>query len=395
VVDSGGAVPLGQGEDAEDAADTGFAIGFVDAPTQGADVLAGPLGTREELLGRLGRARGLVLVADAVATGLLAQVLAQELPGLEVEDADDAAVPLHVDLGTDRAERWCVIGALHLDEAVEVHGASAVLVVAEGLERKGEEVRPLLGKHGGDLPLGGAVDPGVGPLLLPSVEVSLPLVEALEAQSLERRPLGVADTALDLALPIGVADAAGDGGHAVVLEDVPVERVQFRVVDVGLEHALSQVVQDHDARRATDPPEGALVELGPDPGARAESEEADRFSAVAQGEDEEAGAAILAGLGMPHHRTRAVVDLPFLARRRDDDRMGLARERAPQPADEALDAVVVAGEAVVVDEVLPDGHGVAAAGDAELDDLAVGLAGARLGAPPRRSWPRWGWPTFT
>jgi len=75
--------------------------------------------------------------------------------------------------------------------------------------------------------------------------------------------------------------------------------------------------------------------------------------------------------------------------------MGLARGRAPELADEALDAVVVAGEGVVVDQVLPDGHGVAAAGEAELDDLAVGLAGARLRAPPRRSRPRWDRTTFT
>ena len=46
-------------------------------------------------------------------------------------------------------------------------------------------MRLLLGKHRRDLPLGRAVDPGVGPALVPVVEVARRLFEALEA-----RPLG-------------------------------------------------------------------------------------------------------------------------------------------------------------------------------------------------------------
>jgi len=44
------------------------------------------------------------------------------------------------------------------------------------------------------------VDTGVRPTLLPTVEVRLSLFEALEAQSLERRLLRVANACLDLAL---------------------------------------------------------------------------------------------------------------------------------------------------------------------------------------------------
>ena len=36
-------------------------------------------------------------------------------------------------------------------------------------ERQRAERRPLLGKHGGDLPLGGAVDPGIRPVGLPAI----------------------------------------------------------------------------------------------------------------------------------------------------------------------------------------------------------------------------------
>jgi hypothetical protein len=54
----------------------------------------------------------------------------------------------------------------------------------------------LLGKHGSDLSLGGAVDARVGPPLLPPVEIGLRLIEALEAKALKRRALGVADAGL-------------------------------------------------------------------------------------------------------------------------------------------------------------------------------------------------------
>jgi hypothetical protein len=51
---------------------------------------------------------------------------------------------------------------------------------------------------------GRAVDAGVRPTLLPAIEIGLRLVQALEAQSLERSPLGVADSRFDLALAIAV-----------------------------------------------------------------------------------------------------------------------------------------------------------------------------------------------
>jgi hypothetical protein len=43
----------------------------------------------------------------------------------------------------------------------------------------------------------------VGPASFPAVEIDLRLFQALEAQSLERRLLGVADAGFDLALAIG------------------------------------------------------------------------------------------------------------------------------------------------------------------------------------------------
>ena len=57
-----------------------------------------------------------------------------------------------------------------------------------------------------------------------------------------------------------------------------------------------------------------------------------------------------------HHRALAVVDLAFFAGRGRDDDARLRRRRAAQRHDEAADARVPRGEAVVVDQVLPDRH---------------------------------------
>ena len=159
---------------------------------------------------------GAVRVRDAMPAPRRAQVLAEELSGSGVEQADVGAVPLHVDAATDPAGRRTVVGRRDLDAAVEVHGAAAVLVVAERLERQRSERRALFGEHGGDLALGRAVDAGIGPAPLPAVEIRLSDVEPLEAEAAQRRLLGVADGRLDLALAIGVSDATrqGDDGRS-------------------------------------------------------------------------------------------------------------------------------------------------------------------------------------
>src|SRR2546425_723125 len=123
--------------------------------------------------------------------GLLALVLAQEGPGAQIEDADGARVPLDQEFGPDAARRDAVVGLGDLDAAVEVHGAGAEGVVAEGRRRERAKMRTLLGKHRGDLALGRAVDARVGPAGIPVIEVGLGVLQALEAQALERRALRV------------------------------------------------------------------------------------------------------------------------------------------------------------------------------------------------------------
>ncbi len=129
---------------------------------------------------------------------------------------------------------------------------------------------------------------------------------------------------------------------------------------------------------AAQPTKRALVQLGPDLRARLPHQQPHRFARVAQRQDEEPRAPVLARLRIADHRALAVVDLAFLAgRRRDDDaRLGRRASRAACTTKRRTLAYR-AREAVVVDQVLPDRHRVAPAAERLDDQLAIRLAGAR------------------
>ena len=78
------------------------------------------------------------------------------------------------------------------------------------------------------------------------------------------RALRVAHPGLDLGLSVGVAHAAWQRDGAIVGEYVAVQWIERRVVDVGRDDALAQIVEHDDARDAAELAEGALVELRPD-----------------------------------------------------------------------------------------------------------------------------------
>ena len=189
----------------------------------------------------------------------------------------------------------------------------------------------------------------------------------------------MADAGFDFAFAIGILNAAGHGHRAVVREHIPIERIECGIVDVGDEHALAQIVEHDDAGSATQPAKGAFVQLGPDARAGAKRQQPNRLAAAAQRHHEQPGAPILAAFGITHHGTGAVIDLRLLASRGDDHDAGFGRLRSAPLAHEALHALVAAGEAVLGDQVLPDGHGIAAAADPQVDGFPVLLAGAGAG----------------
>jgi hypothetical protein len=153
------------------------------------------------------------------------------------------------DCARRRPRRTIVVveAMLDFDAAIQVHRPFAVPVIAKRFEREWAEGRLLFGKHRRDLPLRRAVDPRIGPARLPPIQVCLRRLETLEAESSQRCLLCVPDARFDFAFSIGITDATGQRDDAVVREHVAIERIERRIVDVGREHALFQIVEDDDA----------------------------------------------------------------------------------------------------------------------------------------------------
>src|SRR5207245_75662 len=74
--------------------------------------------------------------------------------------------------------------------------------------------------------------------------------------------------------------------------------------------------------------------------------------------------------------------------RRGDHRVRVRRALAAELHHEAPHARILGREAVLIDEVLPDRHGVATAAESQLDELAVRRAGTRGRGPVARRRPR-------
>lgn len=159
------------------------------------------------------------------------------------------------------------------------------------------------GKHRGNLPFGAAVNPRVGPMLFPVIEIVLRRGEAVELLAFQGRLLRMADAGLHIAFAIGTGDPAGKGDHVVMRQEVTIERVQRRIVEVGSEHALAQIVQDDEAWRAVESGQRGVMQFAPNAAAGLKGEQADALMAVAERQHEQVGAAILAGAGIAHQRT--------------------------------------------------------------------------------------------
>src|SRR6266536_240357 len=127
---------------------------------------------------------GVVIFFNAIPTALLAHVFAQQLAGLRIEQTNIQLIPLHAQHAPDPARRCAIVGGFDFDAAILMYDSFAVLVIAEGFERERKQRRFLFGKHGGDLPFGGAVDARVGPALLPTIEIGLGFFQKSRSASL-------------------------------------------------------------------------------------------------------------------------------------------------------------------------------------------------------------------
>ena len=174
-----------------------------------------------------------------IAAAFLADMLAQQLAGAGIEQAHEEVVPLHVDQPPNPSWWRAIVGGFDFHAAVQMHGALAVLVIAEGFEGQRSQRRFFFREHGGHLPLGGAVNARVRPVRLPTIQVGLGLLQTFEAQPFERRLLGMSDSRLDFSFSIGMLNPARHGHGAVVREHVAVEGIERGIVDVGDQHALA------------------------------------------------------------------------------------------------------------------------------------------------------------
>ena len=189
---------------------------------------------------------------------------------------------------------------------------------------------------------------------------SLRFFQTFEAQSFERSFLSVSDARFHFPFAIGIFDPAGHGHDAVVRKHIPKEWIESGIVDVRNDDALAQIIENHHARTPTESTKGFLMQLGPDAGTRTPYQQAYGFAAVAEGQHEQSRPSVLAALRVPHHRTRSVIDLGLFSGRGEDDPHGLWQLGSAKLANKALHRLVAAWKAVIGNQVLPDGHGIAA-----------------------------------
>ena len=107
----------------------------MDGFAERADVGAGAARAPQQLRNAQRGSFGVILGLDAIPAALRAHVLAQQLVGFGIEQADEQLVPLHAHRAPDPAGRRAVVGGFDFDAAVQMQNAFAVLVVAEGFDR--------------------------------------------------------------------------------------------------------------------------------------------------------------------------------------------------------------------------------------------------------------------
>src|SRR5262249_31301766 len=150
-----------------------------------ADRSPGASGRREERERLRWRPWRTIGIVDAMPAARRAYMLTQELSGVRIEQPDVEIIPLHVDATADPAWWRAVVRRVDFDAAIEVHGADTEAVIPKRFERQRSERRSFLGKHRGNLALGGAVNPRIGPVRLPAIEISLRGLERFEAQAVQ------------------------------------------------------------------------------------------------------------------------------------------------------------------------------------------------------------------
>ena len=124
---------------------------------------------------------------------------------------------------------------------------------------------------------------------------------------------------LYLALSIRIPHPARQRDSSVMRQHVLIKRIERRIVNIRSEDSFAQVVEHHDPGDPAEAAKSFLMQLGPGLRTGAEHQQPDTFAAEAQGQHEQPGTLVLAGVRIAHHRPFAVIDLRFFTGRCFDD----------------------------------------------------------------------------
>ena len=175
------------------------------------------------------------------------------MAGFRIEQAHVEIRPLHLDALADPARRRRVVRRLDFDTAIEMYGAHAEAVVPKGFDGERLQGGLLLGKHGGHLTFGRAVDARVD--LVDATRGEHRVVELAEhhREHVAKRPLEPADdigarlrVLLDRVRDERMRELQQRGAttaeeHAEIATDLPRDRVRSEDPRVGILHTSREL----------------------------------------------------------------------------------------------------------------------------------------------------------
>ena len=113
-------------------------------------------------------------------------------------------------------------------------------------------------------------------------EVAVRLRDLLRQVCQGREVVGMVDAALDFSFSIWIAHFAGQRRHTVVCQNIAIQRVHARIVEVWRQYALAKVIQDYNPRRTAKPVKCLFMQLGPYPRTRTEDQQANTLPTTTQ-----------------------------------------------------------------------------------------------------------------
>jgi hypothetical protein len=357
-VDARGAVAVGEPEHALRAAqpiERPLAQqGLDEQGTGGADrggALATPGGGLQEevdfLRGQMGDERAALAGASA-AMG--------RDQGVVVEELDLAPGGADPEPLAEQAMGRRVVSPIEDDVAVGVELGLLPLGELPGREREREQRRALeaIEHLEGDL-LGGAVEAAAGDLEAPAEEMAIAVVEVAEGAAGQGVALDVVDAALfDFPFVLGRARPTGCDEKAVVLGALAIAALDLGIVQGGVHDRGAEIIEHDPPRHPAEELEGGAMQPQPRLDRLVEDELGVLMPTAGQRHHKDPGAAHAAALGIEELAGVAEVHLGLLAGRDFEPQRGAA-PGGRQPSQEALHRRVAAGEAMLLDEELPDG----------------------------------------